>query len=407
MQPPRGPACPARSRLRPRRPTSRGRLIRRTAATLRTLGRAGEPGIARRWLVQAGSSRRSREPRRRRSPAPRGGAPPGLRPLAGHEDRQRAAASGERCSISKSDTLIRYAPSAWKIPASTRDGRGGARAADGARPDPVGGLEHAAAVAARLADPAGEEPRRRRSASAYSSCSTRRRCSPSAAATASRFSRKMSTQIRGFAPAMRVMSRSEPPAAGSGSWPSTRDEPAWLRRTFASACGRWLVTATSRSCARRVDRDRPRAERGDERVHRAVALRPGRRERRQEPRRALEQVRAGRPGPRVSAPQIGCPPTNRGSSPAAAQTAPFVEPTSVTVQSSARAASTSATTPGSSATGTATSASSAPASASASDAAGLDCSSLDRERRGSPDPRPTRDVAACRRDARRAPPKRR
>ena len=34
--------------------TSRGRLIRRTAATFRTLGGAGGPGIARKgWLVQA------------------------------------------------------------------------------------------------------------------------------------------------------------------------------------------------------------------------------------------------------------------------------------------------------------------------------------------------------------------
>ena len=46
-----------------------------------------------------------------------------------------------------------------------------------------------------------------------------------------------------------VMSRSEPPAAASGSCPSTATAPAWFRSTFASACGRWLVTATSRSCA--------------------------------------------------------------------------------------------------------------------------------------------------------------
>ena len=49
--------------------------------------------------------------------------------------------------------------------------------------------------------------------------------------------------------ATRVMSRSDPPAAASGSWPSTRVAPAWLTSTFASAWGRWLVSATSRSCA--------------------------------------------------------------------------------------------------------------------------------------------------------------
>ena len=60
----------------------------------------------------------------------------------------------------------------------------------------------------------------------------------------------MSTQIRGFAPATRVMSRSDPPAPASGSWPSTRTEPRWFMSTFASACGTWLVSATSLSCAR-------------------------------------------------------------------------------------------------------------------------------------------------------------
>ncbi len=59
----------------------------------------------------------------------------------------------------------------------------------------------------------------------------------------------MSTQMRGFAPAMRVMSRSEPPACASGSWPSMREAPVWFATMFASTCGTWLVIATSRSCA--------------------------------------------------------------------------------------------------------------------------------------------------------------
>ena len=102
----------------------------------------------------------------------------------------------------------------------------------------------------------------------------------------------MSTQMRGFAPATRVMSRREPPAAPSGSWPSTRTEPAWLRTTFASACGRWLVIAISRSCARRVDGHGDGAQRGDEPVQEAVALRLGLGDGRQEPRRAVEELLA-------------------------------------------------------------------------------------------------------------------
>ena len=165
----------------------------------------------------------------------------------------------------------------------------------------------------------------------------RRRCSASAATTASRLSRKMSTQMRGFAPAMRVMSRSEPPAAWSGSWPSTRVAPAWLRRTFASACGRWLVTATSRSCAPASIATGRAPSEVTKPCTRAQQLGPGPGGRRQEPGRALEQLgvrplRAARLGTadRVAADEAGVCPR------AAAQTALFVEPTSVTTQSCGR-----------------------------------------------------------------------
>ena len=112
----------------------------------------------------------------------------------------------------------------------------------------VRAVEHAPAVTAaspiqRARNPASPL------ASAASTCSIRRRCSASAARTAAALSRRMSTQMRGFAPAMRVMSRSEPPALASGSWPSIRAAPAWLTTTLASTCGTWLVIATSRSCA--------------------------------------------------------------------------------------------------------------------------------------------------------------
>ena len=149
----------------------------------------------------------------------------------------------------------------------------------------------------------------------------------------------MSTQIRGFAPATRVMSRSEPPAAASGSWPSIRPAPAWLTSRFASACGRWLVSATSRSCARGSIATGDGAERGDEAVHEPVALRVGAGGRRQEPGRAVEEV-GGRVR-RARAPRgrrPGWPPTKRSGK---RTDQSFVEPTSVTVQRSGARASTS------------------------------------------------------------------
>ena len=83
-----------------------------------------------------------------------------------------------------------------------------------------------------------------------------------------------------------------------------------------------------------------------------------------------------RSGPRVSAPQIGWPPTNRGRRPPRRTTGTFVEPTSVTVLASAPSASVSRTCAGSEATGAATSTSSAPATASARSLAGLDRAAL-------------------------------
>ena len=176
--------------------------------------------------------------------------------------------------------------------------------------------------------------------------------------------------MRGLAPAIRVMSRSDPPAVASGSWPSTRAAPAWFRRMFASAWGRWLVTATSRSWASgsiatgRAPSEVTSAWAARYRSGR-VAASGVRNQVAPSKRSAL-----ARPGPRASAPQIGWPPTKRGSVPAAAQTEVFVDPTSVTVQSSGAASSTSCTTPESDATGTATRATSASRSASSSEPAG-------------------------------------
>ena len=101
----------------------------------------------------------------------------------------------------------------------------------------------------------------------------------------------MSTQIRGLAPPIRVMSRSDPPAACSGSCPSI------LRR---ARLGEEDVREDVREMARDrdepvvgigADRDGTCAERGHEAVHEPQALGRRRGRRRQEPRGALEQLR--------------------------------------------------------------------------------------------------------------------
>ena len=102
----------------------------------------------------------------------------------------------------------------------------------------------------------------------------------------------MSTQIRGLAPATRVMSRSEPPGGGE-------------RLVAVDAAPARLVDEQVRERVRevarqrdepvvgaRVDGDRRRAETGDEAVHEPVALGIGLGQRRQEPGGALEQVGA-------------------------------------------------------------------------------------------------------------------
>ena len=103
--------------------------------------------------------------------------------------------------------------------------------------------------------------------------------------------------MRGLAPAIRVMSRSEPAAAASGSCPSTREAPAWLRSRLASACGRWLVTPTRRSCAPGSIATGRRAERRDEAVDEPETVRRSRARRGEEPCRAVEELGRGPPRP--------------------------------------------------------------------------------------------------------------
>ena len=119
----------------------------------------------------------------------------------------------------------------------------------------VGALEHAAPVARPPRRSSGRGSRRRRARAPPRPARSRRRCSASAPRTASALSRKMSTQMRGFAPAMRVMSRSEPPAAASGSWPSTRARAGLVRRARSRA------RAAGGSSARRAGRARRRRSR--------------------------------------------------------------------------------------------------------------------------------------------------
>ena len=212
---------------------------------------AGHARCARESPSRARSSfGQHRARRRRRSPATPA-APPPARPRSSPVTSSVSVPprSGETWCSSKSSMLIRSAPSACVIPAST-PGRSGT--CTRSRWSSPGSGNASASIRRRL--PAASPIQRARkpaspASSAASSCSTRRRCSASDSRSEAAFSRKMSTQIRGFAPATRVMSRSEPPAAASGSWPSTRVAPAWLTSRFASACGRWLVSATSRSCA--------------------------------------------------------------------------------------------------------------------------------------------------------------
>ena len=124
----------------------------------------------------------------------------------------------------------------------------------------------------------------------------------------------MSTQMRGLAPATRVMSRNEPPIAVSGSWPSMRASPACTTSRFASTCGRWLVTASRRSCT-------PASI--------ATGVAPSAASRRCRSRRRAGSVSASGVryqvapsnssarafcAPRVSMPAIGWPPMKRGRS---------------------------------------------------------------------------------------------
>ena len=162
-----------------------------------------------------------RRRRRRRSPAPRAAPRPRARLALARDEERRACrrARGERCCSSKSSMLIRSAPSACVISAST-PGRSGTwtRSRCSSPASLVRALEQAPPVAATPRRSSARGSPRRPPRARASSCSIAAPVLGERGARARRaLSRKMSTQIRGFAPATRVMSRSEPPAAASGS----------------------------------------------------------------------------------------------------------------------------------------------------------------------------------------------
>ena len=230
------------------------------------------------------------------SPAPRAARPPRW---ASASPATRIASvpprSGDMWRRSKSSMLIPSAPSACVIPERT-PGRSGMCTLEpaAASRDPDTPRPAAAAGAARpRRSSAPGSPRRSRRARARA---------PRRGAGARRARREARRRSRG---------RCRPRSAGSrrrrGSCPAaTRrrrraararpraTEPTWFMSTFASACGTWLVSATSRSCARGSTATGTAPSDGDEPVQRAVALRVGLGHRRQEPGRAVEELRRSR-----------------------------------------------------------------------------------------------------------------
>ena len=228
--------------------------------------------------------------------------------------------------------LIRSAPSACVIPAST-PGRSGTwtRAAAARRGRGRRSASIAAAIPAASPIQRARKPASPRS-SAASSCSTRRRCSASASRSA------LGVLEEDVDPDPRVragdaghVAQRARPRRRAARGPRRGLAPAWLTSRFASACGRWLVSATSRSCA--SGRRRPASRRARRRSRGRGGSARGRWRRaasgtRSRPRRA-RRARAPARAPRSRRPDGRRRSADRR---AAAQTRALVEPTSVTVR---------------------------------------------------------------------------
>ncbi len=215
---------------------------------------------ARRARPPSGSLARSPARRRRRSPEPRADcAARSASRLARDEDRQRAAAlvrevvhvevrdvdplRAERLedAASTPGRSGRWTRSRWSAPGSSYAVSSIRRRLPLASP-----IQRAR----KPASPAASAPRPARSGAG---APRGRR------ASSSRFSRKMSTQMRGLAPAMRVMSRRDPPAAVSGSCPSMRDAPAWLTQQVGERVRQMARHGDQAVVGAGIDRDRARA----------------------------------------------------------------------------------------------------------------------------------------------------
>ena len=337
-----GRAAEARDRASRRR-RSRRAAPRGARSTCRRARRC-----ARRAAVAARSSfGRAPARRRRRSPAPRA-APPRARPRPRRSTSSVSVPprSGETWWSSKSSMLIRSAPSACVIPAST-PGRSGTCTA---QPLQLARVARSASASIRRRLPAASPIQRARKPASPRVERRLELLDPAAVlgerlARARRaLSRKMSTQMRGFAPATRVMSRSEPPAAASGSWPSIArraglvDEQVRERvRQVARQRDEPVVRLPGRSRpARRRARRRSRARAGSGAGRSSVSgvrnqVAPSKSS-------ALACSGAARLG---AADRVAADEARRAA--AAAQTPPFVEPTSVTVRLSPLASSTART----------------------------------------------------------------
>src|SRR5215210_7157192 len=174
----------------------------------------------------------------------------------------------------------------------------------------------------------------------------------------------MSLHIAVLAPATRVMSRKLGPTCRSASPCSSRRPAACEASTFASTCGRWLKTATSRSCVSASTATGRAPTSTTKRCRRSYSSPPdcscGVRYQTAPWKRSARACST----PAVSAPAIGCPPTKRGSGVRSTRSC-LVEPTSVTTVSAPEASSASRTSSGSAPTGAQAKQSWAPSTASA------------------------------------------
>src|SRR5918994_1623829 len=155
----------------------------------------------------------------------------------------------------------------------------------------------------------------------------------------------MSLHIVVFAPATRVMSRKLGPTWRSASPCSERRAAAWEASTFASTCGRWLKTATSRSCVLASTATGRAPTSTTKRWSRSYSSPPdcscGVRYQMAPWKRSARACST----PAVSAPAIGWPPTKRGSAVRLTRSC-LVEPTSETTVSGPDASSAPRTSPG-------------------------------------------------------------